>query len=149
MQLSLCQLWQHSDRPPYSAASRRQLMDRRHMQNRSHSHDLGTRRSPTHSQSVATFARRSFEDLHTYHAHARLTHLLVPAPTIRTEQHAKLARQPRRHMQHSRNGHEREPRVHQERGVGSVERRWWWLEHTFPISYARVSRHVKYLVSCT
>ena len=61
---------------------------------------------------------QEFGDLQTHYAHAQLPHLLVPAPTIQTEQHTKPARRPRRHKQHSRDGHEREPRVRQER------RRW-------------------------
>ena len=55
-----------------------------------------------------------FGDLHVLRAHARLTHKPFPAPTIRASQHAQLVRQPRRHRQHSRDGHERGPRVHQE-----------------------------------
>ena len=39
-----------------------------------------------------------------------VTHLLVPTPTIRTNRHGQLVRQPRRHRQHSRDGHGREPR---------------------------------------
>ena len=57
---------------------------------------------------------QEFGDLQTYHTHARLTHLPFPAPTIRESRHAQPARQPRRHRQHSRDGHGREPRIHQE-----------------------------------
>ena len=54
---------------------------------------------------------QEFGDLQTYFSHARLP---FPAPTIRESRHAPPARQPRRHRQHSRDGHEREPRIHQE-----------------------------------
>ena len=47
---------------------------------------------------------QEFGDLQTYYAHVRLTHLLVPAPTISENRHAQHARQPRRHRQHSRAG---------------------------------------------
>ena len=57
---------------------------------------------------------QEFVDLQAYHAHVRLTHLFFPSPTTRESRHAQFVRQPRRHRQHSRSGHEREPRIHQE-----------------------------------
>ena len=57
---------------------------------------------------------QEFGDLQTYYTHAFLTHLPFPAPTIRESRHAQPARQPRRHRLHSRDGHEREPGIHQE-----------------------------------
>ena len=57
---------------------------------------------------------QEFGDLQTYHAHVRLTDLPLESATVRESRHAQLARQPRRHRQHSRSGHEREPRIHQE-----------------------------------
>ena len=56
---------------------------------------------------------QEFGDLQTYYTHARMTHLPFPAPTMR-ESKIQQTRQPRRHRQHSRDGHEREPRIHQE-----------------------------------
>ena len=70
---------------------------------------------------------QEFEDLQTYYTHVRLTHLPFPAPTIRENRYAQPARQPRRHRQQSRSGHEREPRptrgkeVETWRGQGSFD----------------------------
>ena len=55
---------------------------------------------------------QEFGDLQTYYTHVRMTHLPFPAPAIR-ESNPQPARQPRRHRQHSRNGHERGPTVRQ------------------------------------
>ena len=82
------------------------------MQDRAQSHDLGTR-GDTQPISCNLYAQE-FEDLQTCYAHDRLTHLLFPSPTIRESRHAHPTRQPRRHRQDSRDGHEQEPRVHRE-----------------------------------
>ena len=55
---------------------------------------------------------QEISDLQTFCAHARMTHLPFPSPVIR-ESNAQPARQPRRHRQHSRNGHERGPTFRQ------------------------------------
>ena len=56
---STCQLWQHTHRLLYNTESRRQIKDERHLQNRSQSHDLVSRRRST--ASVAIFPRRSLK----------------------------------------------------------------------------------------
>ena len=63
---------------------------------------------------ICNLCTHQFEGLQTFCAHVRFTHLPFPSPTIRESRHAQPARQPRRHKQHSRDGHEREPRMHQE-----------------------------------
>ena len=54
-------------------------------------------------------------DLQKFTSHFGLTLLPVPAPTIRGSAHAQLVSEPRRNRQHSRDGHEWEARVRQER----------------------------------
>ena len=90
----------------------RQLVDQRHVQDRSQSHDLVI--GGGHTANQLQLCAQEFGDLQTYLAHARLTHLPFPAPTIRASRHDQLVRQPRRNRQDSRNRHEREPGVHQE-----------------------------------
>ena len=63
---------------------------------------------------TCNLCEQEFGDLQTDYAHARLTHLPFPAPTIKGCRHAQPLRQPRRNRQHARNGHKREPGGHQE-----------------------------------
>ena len=63
------------------------------------------------TQSIScTFCAQELGDLETYYAHARLTHLPFPAPTIRLSRPAQLIRQPTKEMDTSG--------VHQERWSG-------------------------------
>ena len=108
----MCQLRQHICRPFQSAESRRRFLDPRHLQNRLQSHDLGTGGDHTSNQLQPLRARiwRLANVLRT----CSLDPFAFPSPTIRESRHARFARQPRLHRQHSRSGHEREPRIHQE-----------------------------------
>ena len=72
-------------------------------------------------------------DLQTYYAHARLTHLLFPAPTIRAIGHAQ-------HRQHSRDGHERQPKVQQD---GRRGRRGAAKPKTAPTSRTKQDRRAR------
>ena len=70
----------------------------------------------TSSPYTVNLCAQEFGVLQTYCAHVRMTNLPFPSPTIRESRHAQPARQPRRHWQHSRDGHEREPKIRQEGG---------------------------------
>ena len=113
---SLCQLWQHIRRsshraePVVSSWSRGTCRtDRSHM----------TWSLEEVTQQIScNLCAQEFDDLQTCFAHARMTHLPFPAPTTRVSRHAQPIRPPRRNRQHVRNGHQREPRVHQERRSG-------------------------------
>ena len=88
------------------AESRRQLVDQRHLQDRSQSHDLVTGGTQPISCNLCA---QDLGDLRTYYAHARLTQVPFPAPASMS---SVSDRQDAR--QQSSDGHEREPTVHQE-----------------------------------
>ena len=95
----MCPLWQYVSRSSHRAESRRQFVDQRHLQSRSQSHDL----VPGGGHTAKNVPRT-----------CPLDASALSSTNETSEWHAQHLRLPRRNRQHARNGHQREPRVHQE-----------------------------------
>ena len=106
---SMCYLWQHIRRSSHRAESCCQLVVQRHVQHRSQSHDPVT--GEVTQPISCDLCEQELGDLQTYHAHARLTHPALPSSDDQRESACPASST--RNRQHARNGHEREPRVHQ------------------------------------